>query len=212
MTYYIAADSGYQISDVKIDSISVGAVSTYIFYNITENHTISATFSEVINTYKISASAGTGGYINPAGTIELNQGLSQTYNITSNSRYQISDVKIDNISMGIMPGYTFNNINTDHTISVSFIPKEVREVTNYTNIKVTVYPNPFKDEFTIRIDDPYDELFDLSILNSIGKQIYYKTKLSNKDVIIFNEPFIPGVYYLELFNRDKKIVKLIVKN
>jgi hypothetical protein len=212
MTFYITADIGYQIKDVKVDKISIGAVSTYIFDNITDNHTISATFSQIIIIHTISASADAGGSINPIGITELNQGLNQIYNITANSRYQISDVKIDNVSMGILSSYTFNNINSDHTISVSFLPKEVRDIADNSNVDVIVYPNPFKEEFTIRIDDPVEELFNLSIVNSSGKQIDYQTKLSSKDLIIFKEPMIQGISYLKLFNREKKIVKLILRN
>lgn len=80
--------------------------------------------------------------------------------------------------MGILSSYTFNNINSDHTISVSFLPKEVRDIVDNSNVDVIVYPNPFKEEFTIRIDDPVEELFNLSIVNSSGKQIYYQTKFS----------------------------------
>jgi hypothetical protein len=142
----------------------------------------------------------------------LTQGLAQTYNITANRRSQISDVQIDNVSMGILSSYTFKNISTNHTISVSFLPKEVRKRANHSDIEVTIFPNPFKDKFTIKIDDPYEELFNLSFMNYSGKQIYYRTQLSSKEVIIFNEPLIQGIYYLELYNREKKIVKLIVKN
>ena len=145
MTYYITADSGYQIEDVKVDNISVGAVSTYIFDNITDNHTISATFSQIIIIHTISARADAEGSINPIGITELNQTLNQTYNITANSRYQISDVKINNVSMGILSSYTFNNINSYHNISVSFLPKEVRDKADNSNVDVIVYPNPFKE-------------------------------------------------------------------
>ena len=35
---------GYSIDDVRVDGVSVGTVSIYMFSNLTENHTISATF------------------------------------------------------------------------------------------------------------------------------------------------------------------------
>jgi hypothetical protein len=35
---------GYSISDVQVDGVSVGSVITYTFSNLTEDHTISATF------------------------------------------------------------------------------------------------------------------------------------------------------------------------
>ena len=44
-TFTITPDSGYYIKDVLVDGKSVGAVSTYTFENVTENHTIHATFA-----------------------------------------------------------------------------------------------------------------------------------------------------------------------
>ena len=43
--FTITPDAGYQIDDVLVDGSSVGAVSSYTFTNVTEDHTISATFS-----------------------------------------------------------------------------------------------------------------------------------------------------------------------
>ena len=43
-TFTITPASGYAISDVKVDGVSVGAVSSYTFSNVTKDHTISASF------------------------------------------------------------------------------------------------------------------------------------------------------------------------
>ena len=43
-TFTIAANSGYAISNVKVDGVSIGAVKSYTFENVTENHTIEVTF------------------------------------------------------------------------------------------------------------------------------------------------------------------------
>ena len=45
--FNIVPDSGYEVSDVKVDGSSVGAVNSYTFPNISSNHTITATFSLV---------------------------------------------------------------------------------------------------------------------------------------------------------------------
>jgi hypothetical protein len=45
-TFTITPDKGYKIKDVKVDGKSVGAVSTYAFSNITDNHTIEVTFEK----------------------------------------------------------------------------------------------------------------------------------------------------------------------
>lgn len=44
-TFTIDAESNYSISDVLVDGKSVGAVKTYTFENVTENHTIKAIFT-----------------------------------------------------------------------------------------------------------------------------------------------------------------------
>ena len=43
-TFTIAANRGYAISNVKVDGVSIGAVKSYTFENVTENHTIEVTF------------------------------------------------------------------------------------------------------------------------------------------------------------------------
>ena len=46
-SFTITPDTGYQIDDVLVDGSSVGAVSSYIFTNVSQDHTISATFLSV---------------------------------------------------------------------------------------------------------------------------------------------------------------------
>jgi len=42
--FTILASDGYRIQDVKVDGVSVGAISSYTFENISANHTITASF------------------------------------------------------------------------------------------------------------------------------------------------------------------------
>jgi len=122
-TFTITPNSGYHITDVKVDGVSVGPVSTYTFQNITADHTIEATFA--INTYNITASAGLGGSISPSGTITVNYGDSKTFTITPNTGYHISDVKVDGKSVGAVSTYTFTNITDNHTIEVTFEKNQI---------------------------------------------------------------------------------------
>ena len=55
------------MADVLVDGVSVGAVTSYTFTNVTANHTIAASFA--INTYTITATAGANGTIEPAGAV-----------------------------------------------------------------------------------------------------------------------------------------------
>jgi hypothetical protein len=120
-TFYITPDSFYEIGDVLVDGVSIGAVSSYSFSNVTGDHTISASFVEII-TYTITANAGANGSINPEGSVTLIEGSDQTFTIVANKDYKIEDVLVDGTSVGAVSSYTFTNVTADHTISASFVP------------------------------------------------------------------------------------------
>jgi endoglucanase len=117
--YLIIPAPGYKIADVRVDGVSQGAIATYTFNNVTSNHTISASFSQIIN-YTITASSGTGGTVNPSGAVSVAQGTNQTFAIAASAGYKINDVKVDGISLGAIASYTFTNVTSDHTIIASF--------------------------------------------------------------------------------------------
>ena len=99
----------------------MGAVGSYTFSNVTAAHTIAATFkAQAPVTYSLTASAGTGGTISPAGSVTVTQGASQTFTISAASGYQIDDVKVDGTSVGAVGSYTFSNVTAAHTIAATF--------------------------------------------------------------------------------------------
>ncbi len=123
-TFTITPSSGYKIADVRVDNVSVGAVSSYQFSNVAANHTISATFSpSTAQTYAITVTTPSGGSISPSGTIAVAAGGSRAFTITPNTGYVISDVKVDNVSVGAVTSYSFTNVNANHTISATFALK-----------------------------------------------------------------------------------------
>jgi len=119
-TITITPNSGYNVSDVKVDGTSVGAVTSYTFNNVAANHTISATFAATTSSYDITASAASGGSISPAGTVTISGGASKSFTITPNSGYKVADVKVDGTSVGAVSSYTFSNVTANHTISATF--------------------------------------------------------------------------------------------
>lgn len=68
----------------------------------------------------ISASAGTGGTIQPSGDVVVDKNGSQTFTITPTADCDIADVKVDGVSVGKVSTYTFSDVTTNHTISVTF--------------------------------------------------------------------------------------------
>ena len=68
----------------------------------------------------ISASAGKNGTISPDGRVSVPLGGNQTFTITPDKGYHISDVKVDGKSVGAVGEYTFENVNDAHTIEATF--------------------------------------------------------------------------------------------
>ena len=139
-TFAITPAVGNHITDVLIDGISVGVMSSYTFPTVIANHTIAATFA--VNTYTLASSTGAGGTISPLGATIVNYGaMNQTYNIVPSVGYHIADVLVDGASVGAVPSYTFNNVTADHTISATFATNTFT-ITTTTGTGGTISPSP----------------------------------------------------------------------
>lgn len=131
-TFNITADTdnGYRIDELLVDGIKDEAASglpTYskTFTNVLEDHRISVTFTMPATKYIITASAGTGGTIDPPGNVEVPAHGSQTFNIRAESGYEIDQVLVDGVAEGKEPKYTFNDVIQNHTIEATFTKSSV---------------------------------------------------------------------------------------
>ncbi|NTW27547.1 MAG: hypothetical protein HGA36_04440 [Candidatus Moranbacteria bacterium] len=118
-TYTFPPDPGYQVSNVIVDNGSVGSPSSYTFPNLSNNHTISVSFSAIPR--NIVTTAGANGTVSPLGSIWISNGLSQLVEIKPNSCYK-SNVTVDGTSLGSLLSYPFNNVTANHTLSATFSP------------------------------------------------------------------------------------------
>ena len=71
--------------------------------------------------YTIKTTAGAGGSISPTGSVSVREGRDQTFTITPDKGYAVSNVKIDGKSIGAVKSYTFENVRRTHTIEVIFM-------------------------------------------------------------------------------------------
>ncbi|MDR0833390.1 MAG: leucine-rich repeat protein [Candidatus Symbiothrix sp.] len=127
-TFTFTPNSGYATNQVLIDGVNnttAVANGSYMFSNVTANHTISVTFK--LKQYTITVSAGSGGNISPSSNQIVIHGNSQTFTFAPNSSYEINQVLIDGVNntTAVANGsYTFSNVTANHTISVTFKLKQ----------------------------------------------------------------------------------------
>ena len=116
--FTVTPSYGYAVSNVIVDGVSLGPVSSFAFNDVTTNHVISAAFSNIV--LNITASAGAGGVISPSGSVPVGYGSNQSFTITPNNNYAISNVVVDGISFSAISSYLFTNVITSHSIWASF--------------------------------------------------------------------------------------------
>jgi hypothetical protein len=116
-TFAITPATGYHVTNVLVDSVSAGAVTSYSFTNVAANHTISVTFAA--NTFTVTPSAGANGSISPATPQTVNQNNTTSFALTPNSGYAIASVTGCG---GTLNGntYTTGPITANCSVSASF--------------------------------------------------------------------------------------------
>ncbi len=72
--------------------------------------------------WTISATTSAGGFLTPEGETSILYGGFQHYQLTPMSGYYINDLLVDNVSVGLVSEYHFDNVREHHTIAAIFAP------------------------------------------------------------------------------------------
>ena len=117
-TFTITPNTGYQVASVLVDGVSVGAVTSYTFNNITTNHTISATFSP-LPTYVLTISLS--GYVtgSPSATTSYNAGTIVNYSYSPLPGYTNLQVTLDGVSV---PASGTVTMSSAHMLTANAVP------------------------------------------------------------------------------------------
>ncbi|ETR70812.1 MAG: hypothetical protein OMM_02967 [Candidatus Magnetoglobus multicellularis str. Araruama] len=114
-------DDGYDIKDIIVDGISKGPSSVYTLWQISNYHTISATFKE-IDYFPILSQSSNGGRITPCCEIVVPEGKDKTFRIQADIGYELTQLNIDNKPVRLTQVYTFQDIHAPHEIQAIFSP------------------------------------------------------------------------------------------
>ena len=102
----------------------------------------------VVQSYVIRASCSSGGTISPSGDLVIGIDGTMTYNFAPNKGYEISDVKVDNVSIGKISTYTFYSVTASHSIHVEY--EKIPVVDCCSNVIITpkkAYWDPTETKF-----------------------------------------------------------------
>ena len=138
-----AAPSGQQFKEWEIVSGNITLASstseTTSFTMPVEEVNVKAIYEAVhVTESTITATAGANGTISPSGAVKVTAGGSQTFTISPSSGYVIDTLKVDGLEVTAATSYTFSDVNTNHTIEVTF--KQESRTPEVTVPSITTQP------------------------------------------------------------------------
>jgi hypothetical protein len=117
-TFNFTPDAHYHVADVIVDSESVGAQSSVTFENVTEDHTVSVSFS--IDQFTVSASVtGRNGSVNPASQT-VNYGGTASIDLVPDTGYHVASITDNGQTKTIADPYVITNVTAAHTVVVTY--------------------------------------------------------------------------------------------
>ena len=117
-------EANYQVADVVVDGVSVGAVNSYEFINITENHIVAVTFEATMYTLTATSNAE-GCTITPA-TTTVQAGSNVSYTLSAASGYHLLNVIANGEEVTVTNNaFTITDVQSDYTIFANFVPNYV---------------------------------------------------------------------------------------
>lgn len=91
-----------------------------------DNESLLVCTQDIDGQYTVNAGAGAGGLINPSGSNIVTSGSDSSYTVTASEGFVIKQLLVDGLAVSDAAGkseytYTFNKVETDHTIAAEFV-------------------------------------------------------------------------------------------
>jgi len=115
--YWSSTTSAYNTNYSWLVYFSYGDVSNT---KKSSSYYVRAVRAGQVGSLAIEATAGDHGTIDPAGSVTVEYGSSQSFTITPETGCHVADVLVDGVSVGAVSAYTFENVTAGHTIRANF--------------------------------------------------------------------------------------------
>ncbi len=110
---------------------------------------------------------------------------------------------------------TFADITTDngtvHVIDAVLIPEltSVKNIDDFSSINI--FPNPVTDHFTVELNETFDEPINIKLINFNGVVTNQWSNVIGNQTLT-PEGITPGIYIIELSNKEQRFYKKLVVN
>ena len=122
-----------------------------------------------------------------------------------------------NIDWGAFEGVTslcvieedpFDCFGEEHCLEIGV--KRSVNITEYSDQLFVVYPNPFRDETTIKFTNPTNSIAKITLMDLRGRIVRQYEGINNNQLIIKRSELTSGLYYLDLEMDNNRFRNTIV--
>ncbi|MBR6067004.1 MAG: choice-of-anchor J domain-containing protein [Bacteroidales bacterium] len=224
--FEITPETGYQIDVLTVGGNTVELTEqqlggfTYTFDPVMADITLTVTFEAIpAQTYTITVNAGENGTVTyndeeVTAPVVVNEGATPAFVITPVENYQIGVLTVDETEIELtteqLAGYTytFEAVEGDHTLAVTFVPVTSAEMFEVGSM--TVYPNPNNGMFSIDFSNIEGDAT-YQLINASGAVVETRDiNVMNGETMNFNHDLRPGAYFVRIINGEKVYVEQIV--
>ena len=118
------AEDNYQVADVVVDGVSMGAITSYEFININANHTVNVTFEAIM--YTLTATSNIDACTITPATTTVQAGSNVAYTLTVANGYHLVNVVANGEEVVVANNaFTISDVQSDYTIFANFAPNYV---------------------------------------------------------------------------------------
>jgi len=93
-----------------------------------------------------------------------------------------------------------------------FTVATLKEPPPFSNLLVSVFPNPFSDVLTISFSKPTLGTVELEVADILGRIVLSKSYLAGQALKVRFNPISPGIYILKVTYKNQAYLKKIIKN
>lgn len=202
--FSISATEGYHIADVVTNNVSIGAVDTFNFVNVIQDHSIHASFA--INIYNIIATAGENGSIHPADSVMIPHGGDTLFTFLPDAGYTVYNVIVNGDSLGPMESYPFSDVTQNHSIHVEFDLTTGHLETANEVLSLRAFPNPVRNTLHLLLNEHLLQATDVFavLYDHMGNTL--KTfSVNQSPTFIDTGQYTPGIYFLKVWANNQYI-------